>query len=82
MLFSLSAVSQENIIRIWEGTGVGSKKVTLQQFSPEKNLYSGMSVIVCPGGSYCWHDYDVEGVKVARWFKVFLILFFIPELFG
>lgn len=69
LLYSLSAVSQENIIRIWEGTGVGSKKVTLQQFSPEKNLYSGMSVIVCPGGSYCWHDYDVEGVKVARWLQ-------------
>ncbi|WP_235340840.1 alpha/beta hydrolase [Bacteroides caecigallinarum] len=69
VLFSLSAVCQENFIRIWEGTGVGSKKVTLQLFLPEKNLYSGMAVIVCPGGSYCWHDYEVEGVDVARWLQ-------------
>lgn len=25
------------------------------------------AVIVCPGGSYCWHDYDTEGTTVARW---------------
>ncbi|MBQ3174441.1 MAG: alpha/beta hydrolase [Bacteroidales bacterium] len=28
---------------------------------------SGVSVIVCPGGSYCWHDYETEGISVAKW---------------
>lgn len=27
------------------------------------------SVIVCPGGSYCWLDYQGEGVQVARWLQ-------------
>lgn len=27
------------------------------------------SVIVCPGGSYCWLAYQEEGVEVARWLQ-------------
>lgn len=27
------------------------------------------AVIVCPGGSYSWHDWDTEGVGVARWLQ-------------
>lgn len=27
----------------------------------------GMAVIVCPGGSYFWHDTHAEGPDVARW---------------
>ncbi len=25
------------------------------------------AVIICPGGSYCWHDYETEGTLVAKW---------------
>ena len=28
---------------------------------------TGMAVIVCPGGSYCWHDMEYEGRQVAQW---------------
>lgn len=28
------------------------------------------SVVVCPGGSYSWLDYQVEGVEVAQWLQV------------
>ena len=27
------------------------------------------AVIVCPGGSYCWLDYEHEGVEVAKWLQ-------------
>ncbi len=27
------------------------------------------TVVVCPGGSYSWHDYKVEGVEVAQWLQ-------------
>jgi acetyl esterase/lipase len=27
------------------------------------------AVIVCPGGSYFWHDIEVEGHEVARWLQ-------------
>lgn len=28
-----------------------------------------MAVVVCPGGSYFWHDIDVEGHQVAQWLQ-------------
>ena len=27
------------------------------------------AVIVCPGGSYSWHDWETEGVGVAKWLQ-------------
>ena len=62
-------MAQTELVRIWEGTGTGSKKVTLLPFLPKENLYGGVAVIVCPGGSYCWHDYETEGTEVARWLQ-------------
>ena len=62
-------MAQTEAVRIWEGTGVGSRKVTLLPFLPTENLYGGVAVIVCPGGSYCWHDYETEGTEVARWLQ-------------
>ena len=29
----------------------------------------GVAVIVCPGGSYSWHDRETEGYDVARWLQ-------------
>lgn len=42
------------------------RDVVLTPYIAENNS-SGISVIVCPGGSYCWHDYETEGVSVAKW---------------
>ncbi|MBR2254027.1 MAG: alpha/beta hydrolase [Prevotella sp.] len=28
-----------------------------------------MAIIVCPGGSYSWHDWETEGSDVARWLQ-------------
>ncbi len=27
------------------------------------------AVIVCPGGSYSWHDWNTEGIDVAKWLQ-------------
>ena len=59
---SLSATEK---VRLWEGTSVHSKDVTLETFLPEQGK-SGVGVIICPGGSYCWHDYETEGRRVAK----------------
>ena len=62
------AIEPRNIIHLWEGTSVKNKSVTLEIFLP-KNTNTGKTpaMIVCPGGSYSWHDYEVEGTEVAKW---------------
>ena len=59
---------KKGLIHIWDGTAHHRHAVTLEAFPPAENRY-GVSVIVCPGGSYCWLDYDNEGVQVARWLQ-------------
>lgn len=55
-------------IQIWNGTNVSASSVTLEAFlSPYGN--KSPAVIVCPGGSFCWLDYDNEGVNVAKWLQ-------------
>ena len=56
-------------IPIWKDTNVkNADKVTLTPFLAENNE-DGLSVIVCPGGSYCWLDKYNEGDSVARWLQ-------------
>lgn len=49
---------------IWENTRCKEKvKLTPYLVAGENNI----AVIVCPGGSYFWHDRDTEGRGVAEW---------------
>jgi len=57
LLLSVPAAAQDRAI--WQEWGI-----KLEPFVPE-NPRAG--VIVCPGGSYHWLDYETEGVKVAEW---------------
>lgn len=52
-------------INIWEGTSV-RHRVELTPYLVKGNT-SAPAVIVCPGGSYFWHDMVNEGSKVAEW---------------
>ena len=52
-------------IHIWEGTKEHARSVTLTPFLPEGKVRA--AVIVCPGGSYFWHDMESEGTMVAEW---------------
>ena len=53
-------------IDLWKGEKIRhGSEVTLYAFRPE--VPNGVSVIVCPGGSYHWHDQNDEGFKVGEW---------------
>jgi len=62
-------VSAQKKIKIWESAEKThqEKWSKLFVFLPEKQDSSGISVIVCPGGSYYWLDMANEGFSVARY---------------
>ena len=56
-------------VNIWEGTTV-HKRVELTPYVVEPRQASGnLTIIVCPGGSYFWHDSETEGHEVGRWLQ-------------
>lgn len=57
------ADAQENI---WADTDV-KKQVELIPFLADVD--DSPAVIVCPGGSYFWHDMEAEGLLVGEWLK-------------
>ena len=53
-------------VALWEGEKMHyGEQVMLYAFRPETP--NGISVIVCPGGSYHWLDKEVEGFQVGEW---------------
>jgi len=65
-------------VHIWDGTGTKAKSVTLTPYLAAPQTLSDFSsrersrqeaIIICPGGSYCWHDMKAEGSEVARWLQ-------------
>ena len=64
--FCPAASRPADTIALWEGVSVPhGADVRLYAFRPENP--NGISVIVCPGGSYHWHDQVDEGFKVGEW---------------
>ena len=63
LMLSLSTFAQ---INIWEGEA-GRPKVGMAAFPAQKSRH--VAIIVCPGGSYFWHDTETEGDKVAHWLQ-------------
>lgn len=55
-------------VRLWDGTDVRASSVTLTPFLAASDRPT-TAVIVCPGGSYCWHALKTEGTDVARWLQ-------------
>lgn len=54
-------------VNIWEGVP-GKPRVELTPYlAPGRT--DAPAVIVCPGGSYFWHDMATEGHGVARWLQ-------------
>lgn len=57
---------QIDTLKPWQGTKVRFRdQVSLFVFRPEKP--NGLSVVVCPGGSYFWLDQSTEGTEVGEW---------------
>ena len=53
-------------INIWQGTTVGKTVVMTSYLAEGKG---NAAVIVCPGGSYLWHDMSGEGKDVGEWLQ-------------
>lgn len=67
-ILAVSAYAQKSIY-LWQGQDVGhGKQVTLTPFLADNDT-AGISVIVCPGGSYFWLDDVNEGEEVAEWLQ-------------
>jgi acetyl esterase/lipase len=69
MIFSALPLSAREAIKIWERKDMTQKErwSELSVFLPEKPDTSGISVIICPGGSYYWLCMDNEGAAVAKY---------------
>lgn len=68
-LFLCLKLSAQTTAKLWENTSVKADDVTLECFLPENPHEPSTAVIVCPGGSYCWLDYETEGTSVAKWLQ-------------
>lgn len=66
LLCSCHSVAQSKAINIWEGTCVKKNVSLIPYVCDGKN---NPCIIICPGGSYFWHDTETEGTKVAEWLK-------------
>jgi len=61
-----AASQPADTVALWEGEKMRhGDQVMLYAFRPETP--NGISVIVCPGGSYHWLDQETEGMKVGEW---------------
>lgn len=66
VIFLVSSANCFSQINIWEGTSC-YKKVELTPYVVQGS--NNPAVIVCPGGSYFWHDINTEGHEVAKWLQ-------------
>jgi len=62
-LFYTSSFSQDNI---YENSNLGLKVEIMPFLASGPN---NIAIIVCPGGSYFWHDMEDEGDLVASWLQ-------------
>ena len=56
-------------INIWEDSST-NKRVELTPYlsKPHSNI-PNMAIVICPGGSYFWHDMETEGHEVGQWLQ-------------
>jgi len=70
LTMQLTAFAQTTV-KIWEGTNMThkQKKSELSIYLPAEGHKSGISVIICPGGSYCYLGMNREGHQVAEYLQ-------------
>ncbi len=73
LLYSIFVLIATISVTAQQKVRLSAKSVTLEIYKADNvnstTVPHGVSVIVCPGGSYCWHDYDTEGTMVAEWLQ-------------
>lgn len=65
-LLSADGMAKKTGINIWNATKCKAD-VRLTPYLAEGD--NNIAVIVCPGGSYFWHDKKTEGIGVAEWLQ-------------
>lgn len=65
MAASIATMAQEKV-DIWQGTSCGKKVMMTTYLAPGTG---NTAVVVCPGGSYFWHDMEAEGEAVGKWLQ-------------
>ena len=66
-LFHLPTFSETGrTVNIWDGMDVRMNVEMTPYLVPGTG---NKAVVVCPGGSYFWHDMETEGHMVARWLQ-------------
>ena len=66
ILYVLLSGSMCAQVNIWEGTSCKKSVIMLPYIAEGPD---NVGVVVCPGGSYFWHDIETEGHEVARWLQ-------------
>lgn len=51
------------------GQCLSAKTNRLTAYLADSAANTGIAVVVCPGGSYSWHDMEYEGKQVAQWLQ-------------
>ena len=60
------ALTAHGVINIWDGAPHHPKVEMTPYLVPGNN---NPAIIICPGGSYFWHDINTEGHDVAIWLQ-------------
>ena len=69
ILLLWSIIAPVAAVALYPSGRFAEKKVTLTPYLADSAMNTGTAVIVCPGGSYCWLDMDIEGKETAQWLQ-------------
>jgi len=68
LLIPLIIIPAGNSMKPWAGQDRRAQEVILTPYLADESK-DAPSVIICPGGSYCWLDVKGEGIEVAEWLQ-------------
>lgn len=69
LFFEMLFMAANAQINIWAGTSVHKQVELTPYISNNPNGAPTVAIIVCPGGSYFWHDIETEGHEVGLWLQ-------------
>lgn len=68
LFIPLAIIPSGNDMKPWAKYDKRAEEVILTPFMADDSK-NAPTVIVCPGGSYCWLDLKGEGIEVAEWLR-------------
>lgn len=68
LLIPLIIVPSRNSMKPWAKDDIRADEVILTPYLSDDSQ-NAPTIIVCPGGSYCWLDVKGEGIEVSEWLR-------------